>query len=72
MFIGKVDEMPDVLQVDETFLVGEKVKVIDGPFNGFNGVINEVLHERRKLKVLVTIFDRQTSLELGFNQVDKE
>jgi transcriptional antiterminator NusG len=58
--------------MNETFIVGEKVKVTDGPFNGFNGVISEVMQDKHKLKVIVTIFDRQTPLELGFNQVEIE
>lgn len=70
--VGKVSEEEMNLQLDETFLVDEKVKVVDGPFNGFNGVIQEVMQEKHKLKVVVTIFDRQTPLELGFNQVEKE
>jgi len=70
--VGKVSEDEQNLQLDETFIVGEKIKVIDGPFNGFNGVVQEVLQDKHKLKVVVTIFDRQTPLELGFNQVDKE
>ena len=70
--VGNVDETELNTQMEETFLVGEKVKVVDGPFNGFNGVVQEVLQEKHKLKVVVTIFDRQTPLELGFNQVDKE
>jgi len=64
-------EEEDILN-EELFLVGEKIKVTDGPFNGFNGMISEVLQDKRKLKVVVTIFDRQTPLELGFNQVAKE
>jgi transcriptional antiterminator NusG len=70
--VGNVDEAEINTQMEEIFLVGEKVKVVDGPFNGFNGVVQEVLQEKHKLKVVVTIFDRQTPLELGFNQVDKE
>ena len=58
--------------LDETFLVGEHVKVTDGPFNGFAGVVDEVVQDKRKLKVVVTIFDRQTPLELGYDQVAKE
>ena len=54
------------------FMVDETVKVTDGPFNGFNGVIEEVNTEKRKLKVMVKIFGRKTPLELGFNQVEKE
>ncbi len=70
--IGNVDETDIEQQLDATFLVGEKIKVVDGPFNGFNGVIQEILADKHKLKVVVTIFDRQTPLELGFNQVEKE
>jgi transcriptional antiterminator NusG len=58
--------------MDELFIEGEKVKVITGAFNGFNGVVSEVFADKRKLKVVVTIFDRQTPLELGFNDVEKE
>jgi transcriptional antiterminator NusG len=70
--VGNVEELEQNLQMEESFLVGEKVKVVDGPFNGFNGVVQEVLQEKHKVKVVVTIFDRQTPLELGFNQVEKE
>ena len=55
-----------------TFVVGESVKVVDGPFSGFKGTVQEVSQEKHKLKVVVTIFDRQTPLELGYNQVEKE
>lgn len=70
--IGTAEDVEADLQLAETFIVGEKVKVVDGPFNGFNGVVSEVLADKHKLRVDVTIFDRQTPLELGFNQVDKE
>jgi transcriptional antiterminator NusG len=70
--VGNVDEQ-DIREVEEfPFLVGEKVKVADGPFNGFIGVINEILTDKKKIKVEVTIFGRKTPLELSFNQVDKE
>lgn len=59
-------------EVDIPFLVDETVKVTDGPFNGFTGVIEEVNTEKHKLKVMVKIFGRKTPLELGFNQVEKE
>lgn len=58
--------------VEENFIVGEKIKVTDGPFAGFNGDIEEVLADKKKLKVIITIFDRQTPMELSFNQVVKE
>ena len=52
--------------------VNDAVKVTDGPFNGFNGIIEEVDAAKHKLKVMVKIFGRKTPLELSFNQVDKE
>jgi transcriptional antiterminator NusG len=47
------------------------VKVIDGPFNDFSGVIEEINDEKKKLKVMVLIFGRRTPLELNYNQVEK-
>lgn len=70
--IGDIDTPEVEVQVEETYEVGEKVKVTDGPFATFTGVIQEVAADKHKLKVVVTIFDRQTPLELGFNQVEKE
>ncbi|MGM9837208.1 MAG: transcription termination/antitermination protein NusG [Paludibacteraceae bacterium] len=70
--VGEVTDSGEELQLEDTYLVGEKIKVVDGPFNGFNGVIQEVAQDKHKLKVVVTIFDRQTPLELSFNQVEKE
>lgn len=71
--LGRVDEMAD-MEIDSqaSFEVGETVKVTFGPFSGFNGVIEEVNTERKKLKVMVKIFGRKTPLELGFMQVEKE
>ena len=54
------------------FVVGEPVKVIDGPFNTFSGIIEEINLEKKKLKVMVKIFGRKTPLELGYMQVEKE
>jgi transcriptional antiterminator NusG len=54
------------------FIVGETVKVTDGPFNGFIGEIEEVNRERRTLKVIVKVFDRPTPLELDNSQVTRE
>ena len=59
-------------EVDVPYELDEAVKVTDGPFSGFSGVIEEVNVEKRKLKVMVKIFGRKTPLELGFNQVEKE
>jgi transcriptional antiterminator NusG len=71
--LGKVDELSETNEeVNVPFVAGETIKVIDGPFNGFNGIIEEVNEERRKLKVMVKIFGRKTPLELSFLQVEKE
>ena len=53
-------------------MVGEQVKVIEGPFKDFHGVVEEVNAERRKLKVSIKIFDRKTPLELENSQVERE
>ena len=70
--LGKVDESQEATeQMLEPFLVGETVKIVDGPFNEFIGDIQEVNDEKRKLKVIVKIFGRGTEVELNFMQVDK-
>jgi len=67
--LGKVDELAEnEEELSIPFYVGETVKVIDGPFNGFSGIIEEVNNEKKKLKVMVKIFGRKTPLELGFVQ----
>ena len=70
--LGKVDESQDAgEQMIEPFLVGETVKIIDGPFAEFVGDVQEVNEEKKKLKVIVKIFGRGTEVELNFMQVDK-
>ena len=71
--LGKFDELSEHgEEMSIPFIVGETVTVIDGPFNSFSGVIEEINEEKKKLKVMVKIFGRKTPLELGFMQVQKE
>ncbi|MCK4661935.1 MAG: transcription termination/antitermination factor NusG [Bacteroidales bacterium] len=71
--LGRVDELAGSdEELNIPFIVGESVKVVDGPFNNFNGIIEEVNEEKKKLKVIVKIFGRKTPLELSFMQVEKE
>ena len=59
-------------EISIPYNVDDSVKVTDGPFSGFTGIIEEVNAEKHKLKVNVKIFGRKTPLELSFNQVEKE
>ncbi len=70
--LGNAEETEIENEVSIPYEVNETVKVVEGPFNGFSGVIEEVNTEKRKLKVMVKIFGRKTPLELGFMQVVKE
>ena len=71
--LGKVDELEDEPQVLEIpYVVGDSVKVTDGPFSGFSGVIEKVDEEKRKVTVVVKVFGRNTGLDLGFMQIEKE
>ena len=58
--------------MDIPYVVGESVKVIDGPFNNFNGIIEDINEEKKKLTVMVKIFGRKTPLELNYMQVEKD
>jgi transcriptional antiterminator NusG len=71
--LGRVDELAETdEEINIPYVVGETVKVIDGPFNGFNGTIEAINEEKKKLQVMVKIFGRKTPLELSFMQVEKE
>jgi transcription termination/antitermination protein NusG len=71
--LGNVDALSEQgEELVNPYMVGDAVKVIDGPFNTFSGFIEEINEEKKKLKVMVKIFGRKTPLELGYMQVVKE
>jgi transcriptional antiterminator NusG len=71
--LGKVDEMQEIaVDVVIPYNVGDAVKVTEGPFSGFSGVVEEVNNEKKKLTVTVKVFGRNTPLALGFMQVERE
>ena len=70
--LGKVDELELTKEhISIPYTIGENIKVVDGPFNGFTGSIENVNEEKRKLQVMVKIFGRKTPLELSYMQVEK-
>lgn len=71
--LSKVDNSEESGEaLAEPFLVGEEVKVTEGPFNDFVGTIQEVNEEKKKLKVIIKVFGRGTEVELNFMQVEKQ
>ena len=70
--LGRVEERKDVEIIDIPYREGDPVKVIDGPFTDFAGVVDDINYEKKKLKVMVSIFGRSTPVELDFLQVELE
>lgn len=70
--LGRMDELSEFpVEMDIPYAEGESIKVIDGPFNGFNGTIERILEDKKKLEVSVLIFGRKTPVELSYVQVEK-
>ena len=70
--LGKMDELSEfAVETNIPYVVGESVKVIDGPFNGFNGTIEKIHEDKKKIEVSVMIFGRKTPMELSYMQVEK-
>ncbi|WP_185868400.1 transcription termination/antitermination protein NusG [Blattabacterium cuenoti] len=70
--LGKMDQLYEKVDpLHLPFVVGETIKVIDGPFSGFNGTIEKIHEEKRKIELAVLIFGRKTPLELNFTQIEK-
>jgi len=71
--LGKVEAADqDEVRDDTQFILGESIKVMEGPFAGFSGTIEEIQEEKKKLSVIVKIFGRSTPVELNYAQVQKE
>lgn len=70
--LGRVEERKNIETIETSFSIGDPVKVIDGPFTGFSGVVKEVNNEKQKMKVEVGILGRKTPVELDFSQIEME
>ena len=69
--LSHIEQVVDEPTIVQHFERGDKLKIIDGAFSNFHGVVDDVREERRKLRVLVTIFGRQTPVEVTYSQVER-
>ncbi|WGH26883.1 MAG: transcription termination/antitermination protein NusG [Candidatus Bostrichicola ureolyticus] len=69
--LGKIDKYENIESINIPFYIDETVKIIDGPFKGFNGTIEKINKEKKKIEVAVLIFGRKTPLELNFTQIER-
>lgn len=70
--IGRITQNEETERTDTIFRAGDFIKIIDGPFNNFSGIIEEVNEEKMKIKVMVSIFGRKTPVEIDFVQAELE
>jgi transcription termination/antitermination protein NusG len=70
--VGRITQDEDTERMETIFRIGDVVKIVDGPFNNFNGTIEEVNEEKMKIKVMVSIFGRKTPVEIDFVQAELE
>ncbi|MEW6194503.1 MAG: transcription termination/antitermination protein NusG [Bacteroidota bacterium] len=70
--VGRITQNDDSERTETVFRTGDFVKIIDGPFNNFSGIIQEVNEEKMKIKVMVSIFGRKTPVEIDFVQAELE
>ena len=70
--LGRVDQGKGTQVIEVPFKIGDSIKVIDGPFKDFSGVVRDINLEKRKVKVMVSIFGRSTPIELDFLQVSTD
>jgi len=70
--VGQIQEGVDSPRPMITFEIGEMIKVVDGPFQSFNGTVESVDEENARLKVLINIFGQGTPVELNYVQVEKQ